>query len=279
MRVSLGAAALVLAIAAPMGAADRPVRKPLASNEREAVLELMKAVDLAQDTDVVSQGDLAWQTHVLKSIHAAYVPFQLGLGELAGNAKSAAMYVRVVSRHDGYRSTDETSALREWVVQRTPVAPPPLETVAIGPGEMPVGLATQSTRRAIAAPAEASAILSLRERQYEREKSAAGAPERRGGTALLDPTRFPFEEYYFFDIKGPRIERALAVPPGEYDVFIAFVDRKRLKTSTPTVVRHTIVVPDFWNLELHLSSLILVSDVHTRKAALPAREQVEHPYT
>ena len=278
MRVPVGVVALVVSIGASAGAADRLVRKPLASDERAAVLALMNAVDLAQQTDVVSSDPLAWQAHVLKSTDLAYVPFQLALGDVARTAKTAALYVRVVSRHDGYRSAEETSALREWVTTGTPLPPARMETVTFGPGELPFGLATRSSRRAVAAPAEASAVLALRQRQYERDR-AADAESHRHEANQRDPYRFPFEEYYFFDVKSPHVDRALAVPPGEYDVFAAFMDRGRVKTSSPTVVRHTIAVPDFWNLELRLSSVILVSDVHTLKAALPMKDQIERPYT
>ena len=60
-----------------------------------------------------------------------------------------------------------------------------------------------------------------------------------------DPFRFPFEEYYFADVKGKLIERALTLPPGQYDLFIALVDRAKVPTSSPTVIRRTIDVPNF----------------------------------
>jgi hypothetical protein len=272
--------ALVVSTAAILVAADAPVRKPLTTDERAALIALIKAVDLAQGSDIVSTIDLPWETHVLKSIDTAYVPFRLTLNPLTDALKSAAMYVRVVSRHGGYRSTEENSLLREWAMQGGNMAPPPLTTVAFGPGELPIGgPATSSSRRAVAAPAEASAVLAYQAKQYEKEKAAAEAAKKREETKQRDPYRFPFEEYYFFDVKSAPVERAMAVPPGEYDVFIGLVDRGRVKTSTPTVVRHTITVPDFWNLELRLSSLILASDVHTIGAPLAMKDQVEHPYT
>ncbi len=43
-------------------------------------------------------------------------------------------------------------------------------------------------------------------------------------------------------------------------------------------MRRTITVPDFWNDQLALSSLILARDVRPLKAALAAPQQVEHPY-
>src|SRR5581483_3672189 len=214
--------ALVLAMTAVVGAADPPVRKPLASDERAALLALLKAVDLAQDTDIVSAADLPWTADVLKAIDVAYVPFRLGVAEWAESSKSAAMYVRVVSRHDGYRSSDESSSLREWAMHGGNAPPEPLQTIVFNPGELPIGgPAVRSSRRATAAPAEASAILAMQQKQYEKEKAAAEAARARAETRQRDPYRFPFEEYYFFDARGGRVDRALAVPPGEYDVFVA----------------------------------------------------------
>ena len=69
-------AAAVLARADAAGAA--PKRKPLGRNEREAVLALIKAVDLAQANDTGSDPDLAWDHHILKSTnYNGYVPFTL----------------------------------------------------------------------------------------------------------------------------------------------------------------------------------------------------------
>src|SRR6478672_5241655 len=91
-------AVAVLARADPLAAAP-PKRKPLGPNEREAVLALIKAVDLAQANDAASDPDLAWDHHILKSAnYNGYVPFTL---TPAKPYKATAMYVRAVSRHDG----------------------------------------------------------------------------------------------------------------------------------------------------------------------------------
>jgi hypothetical protein len=280
MRLRAASALAVLCVAA-VSAADSPARRALSSEERAALLALIKAVDLAQETDVVSPVALPWSADALKSTDVAYVPFRLDLAPLSPLPKSAAMYVRAVSRHDGVRTKEEDSSLREWVV-RGGSAPPnrSFDTVVFNPGELPIGgLAVTSSRRSVAAPAEASALLALQEKQIAQEKAAEETARRREEVRQRDPYRFPFEEYYFFDVKAPRVERALGVPPGEYDVFVAVIDRARGKTSSPVVVRHTISVPDFWNLELQLSDLILVSDVRTLSSALQPKQQAEHPYT
>jgi hypothetical protein len=263
----------------PLTAAP-PKRKLLGPNEREAVLAIVKAVDLAQAVDATSDATLAWDHHVLKSAnYTAYVPFTV----TAANAayKSTAMYVRAVSRHDGVRSSSEHSYMREWLLNNRDLMPRQAETVYVGIGEMPVaGLAGASTRQATAAAAAASASLALQQKDLEKQQRAAAEAKRKAETRELDPLLFPFEEYFFFDMGSARsVGRALALPPGEYDVYVGLIDRARIKTSSPAVVRRTITVPDFWSDQLALSSLILARDIRPLKAALAAPQQVEHPYS
>lgn len=285
-RVGLLALAFAtLAFARPVGTAGPPTRRSLDSRERDAVLSLLTAVDLAQDVDAKSDAGLAWDSHVLKAgDEVAYVPFRLTLSGVADGFTSTAMYVRVVSRRDGVRVSEERSFLREWVLHGGGAVPRRAETVYVGPGEFPVGLAAGSTRPSVSGPGAASAALALQERQYEKQRTAAAEAKTKQEAGQRDPLIFPFEEYYFYELKTSRageprsVERALSLPPGEYDVFVALVDRGRLKTSSPTILKRTITVPDFWNDRLALSSLILSKDVHPLKAPLAAPQQAEHPY-
>jgi hypothetical protein len=273
-------------LSARLGAADPPRRKPLDPGQRSALVTLINAVDLAQQRDADADASLTWDNHILKARdQTAYVPFRVTLAAAADAFKSAAMYVRAVSRHDGYRTAEEHSAVRDWLARGGDAPPPRRETVFIGPGEMPIGgPAAGSGRRAVQAPAEASAILGLQQRDYEKQKAAAEAAKKRAETRERDPYLFPYEEYYFLDLKSSRgdarlVERALALPPGEYDVYVAFLDRARQKTSSPSILRRTVTVPDYWNDRLALSSLILVSGINTLKAPLSRERQIERPYT
>ncbi|HEV3139943.1 MAG TPA: hypothetical protein VGY57_05485 [Vicinamibacterales bacterium] len=276
--LTLGAA--VIAVVHAAGAAGPPVRTPLDPAQRNAVLVLMHAVDVAQESDATSDA-IDWTNHLLKAPdQTAYVPFRVTL-PAAQTPKSAALYVRAVSRHDGFRSKMEHSVLREWV-ERGGGAPPPLQqTMRVSPGEMPVGgPGVSSSRQNIQAATEASTMLTLQQRQFEKEKAAAEAAKKKEEAKERNPDLFPFEEYYFADVKGSRaIERALALPPGEYDVFIALVDRSKVGASAPAVIRRTIRVPDYWNDELSLSPVILVKEFRQLKAPLSAKDQPEHPYT
>jgi hypothetical protein len=279
----------MLAVAA--GGAARAVdaapakRKPLGPNEREAVLALIKAVDLAQATDSPSDPALTLDHHIFKGAnYTGYVPFTLTPAPAA--YKSTAMYVRAVSRHDSMRSSSEHSFMRDWLLYNRDVMPRQAETVSVGIGEMPLaGLAGASSRQSTAAAAAASAMLAMQQKDMDKQRSAAEEAKRKAEARELDPLLFPFEEYFFFDLGNARggelrtVERALALPPGEYDVYVAVIDRARIKTSSTAIVHRTIVVPDFWSDRLALSSLILARDVRARKSVFAASQQVEHPYT
>ena len=270
-------AAAVLARVEPAGAAP-PKRKSLGPNEREAVLALIKAVDLAQANDAGSDPDLAWDHHVLKSAnYTGYVPFTL---TPAKAYKATAMYVRAVSRHDGMRSSSEHSYLRDWLLNKRDVMPRQSETVYVGIGEMPLaGLAGASSRQSTAAAAAASAALTMQVKELEKASRAEAEAKRKAESRELDPLLFPFEEYFFLELgTGRAAERALALPPGEYDVYVGMIDRARIKTSSPAIVRRTVTVPDFWSDQLALSSLILARDVRALKTAFAAPQQAEHPY-
>jgi hypothetical protein len=270
-------AATVLARVEPSGAAP-PKRKSLGPNEREAVLALIKAVDFAQANDTGSDPDLAWDHHILKSAnYTGYVPFTL---RPAKPYKATAMYVRAVSRHDGMRSSSEHSYLRDWLVNNRDVMPRQSETVYVGIGEMPLaGLAGASSRQATAAAAAASAALTMQVKEMEKASRAESEAKRKAEARELDPLLFPFEEYFFLELgTGRAVERALALPPGEYDVYVGMLDRARIKTSSAAVVRRTVTVPDFWSDQLALSSLILARDVRALKTAFAAPQQAEHPY-
>jgi hypothetical protein len=184
------------------------------------------------------------------------------------------------------RSSSEHSFVRDWLLHQKDVMPKQPETMYVGVGEMPTaGIAGGSTRQATAAAAAASAFLLMQEKDMLRQQRADAEAKRKAEARERDPFLFPFEEYFFIEAGTARageprsIERALALPPGEYDVYIAIVDRARIKTSSPAIIRRTLTVPDFWNDRLALSPLILASDVRPLKAPLPAAQQIEHPYT
>lgn len=262
-------------------------RKPLDKAEQTVLLSLLKAVDEAQAGAASSDDDLDWSPSVLKSRNdTAYVPFTLTLNGPPDLFKSAGMYVRVVSRHDEMTAVGEHSFIRDALAHGGDVAPKSAETVFLGPGEMPIGgPGVSSSRPSIQGPSEASARLALQQKEFERQKAEQEKTKNAAETKRHDPLFFPFEDYYFLDVKNARgtdsraIERALALPAGEYDVYIALADRTRTKNGgTTSVVKRRLTVPDFWNERLAVSSLMLVNEVRALNAPLAEQQQVERPY-
>ena len=86
-----------------------------------------------------------------------------------------------------------------------------------------------------------------------------------------------------------RITRALALPPGEYELFVAMKERSTsvpMVTSTPPtaspsrsgLLRHAVAAPDFSKAELQTSSILLASAVQPVTGQLTAAEQEANPY-
>ncbi len=120
---------------------------------------------------------------------------------------------------------------------------------------------------------------------YVRATRREAAPHSRGRTT---PARYPFDLIFPVDLAGPpegpvRITRGFAVPPGEYDVYVALRERApdpavpgpRLKTG---VLKQPLSVPDFWARELATSSVILADRIETLPEAPGADEVLERPY-
>lgn len=173
-------------------ASDPPSRKPLDVNQRAALVALISAVDAAQQREIDdAQAPVAWGNHILKARdHIAYVPFTLTLPAESDAFRSTGIYVRAVSRHDGFRTVEERSRVRDWLARGGDLPPARRETVSVGPGEMPVGgPALSSSRRSVQAPAEASAILSLQQREYRSRKKRRMRRRKRKRRSVI-PTCF-----------------------------------------------------------------------------------------
>jgi hypothetical protein len=275
---------VVAAASPPIMAASR---QPLGPKERAAVIALLDAVDAAQRNGVDADARVLWDAHVLKSAaRRAYVPFLVSLDGLDAPFTSGAIYVRAVTRprtSDGSVAVEQHSELRSWLRGAQPAFHMG-ETVSINAGELPVGgPAVSSSRRSTQAAAESFAVLELQRRAMEKDKAEAAAAQKRAEER--DPSLFPFEEYYFFDGKSFRdvahriVGRAIPLPPGEYDLYIAITDRSGKKPEPPVILERRLTVPDFWNDELRLSSLILTGELQMRSAPLVEKERGQQPYT
>jgi hypothetical protein len=82
-----------------------------------------------------------------------------------------------------------------------------------------------------------------------------------------------------------RITRAIALPPGDYELFVAVRERsaaaaKNQATPAPRtgMLRHAVLAPDFNKAELQTSSVILATTVEPVSGQLSPAEQEANPY-
>ena len=275
MTAALAAIVVAAAVSESVRAAGRPALGP---KEQAAVIALLDAVDVAQREGTDADARILWDTHVLKSAaHKAYIPFTISLDGLTDSFERGAVYVRAVAKGT---SIEQHSELRAWI--RSGQSPTHIgESVSVNAGEMPVGgPGVMSSRRTTQQAAESSAVLELQRRTIEKEREQA---EKRA--AERDPALFAYEEYYFFDQKSFHdrshrlFSRAIALPPGEYDFYVGILDRAAKKTERPILLERRVTVPDFWNDDLRLSTLILATDMQLLAAPLVSKQQGEQPYT
>jgi hypothetical protein len=103
----------------------------------------------------------------------------------------------------------------------------------------------------------------------------------------FDQARYPFELIFPVQLAGHdepvRITRGFAVPPGEYDVYVALRERAPdLLASEPrlkaAVLKQPLSVPDFWAGELATSSVMLADRIEPLLEAPAADNALERPY-
>ena len=100
---------------------------------------------------------------------------------------------------------------------------------------------------------------------------------RSGNVEGTSPTA---EDIYFFEPpKDGRLRRALWLPPGNYEVFVAMRERPVGKGLPKiTLLKQPLTVPDL-SKDLAISSLILAEAVEPASGALNQKQQLTQPYS
>ncbi len=111
-----------------------------------------------------------------------------------------------------------------------------------------------------------------------------GAEPATGGAAV----RYPFDLVFPVELpagaSGPiRITRGFAVPPGEYDVYVAVLESRADPEAAglrprAAVLKQPLSVPDFWTGELATSSVLIADRIDTLASAPAPEEVLERPY-
>ncbi|MBI1873574.1 MAG: hypothetical protein HYS05_06765 [Acidobacteria bacterium] len=233
-----------------------------ASDGQPRMLSYVERVEvdkLSQLVDAVAAGQLPggdawlkWQNHFLRAPDGkTYVPFAISIEEAPEGFESVAVYVRVSPRTPQSGSGPKTASDFE------------------------------SAAGAVSAP----------ERLFSRGAPTAGEASARLAALELSlrPLRsHPFEDAHFVSFgrlpasQAHVVRRALAVPAGEYDVYVSVREREssvtRGRAPKWAVIKRSLEVPDFSRSELSVSSVIVADRLEPLRAPLQAKEQIERPY-
>ena len=110
---------------------------------------------------------------------------------------------------------------------------------------------------------------------------AAAAAKAKANARGGDST-YAFEDVYFLPEVPTQVERAMELPAGDYDVFIAMAERakdKKAQATAKTVVfTQPLSVPST-GTTLTTSSVILAKSIEQATAQLTGQQQLEQPYT
>jgi hypothetical protein len=123
------------------------------------------------------------------------------------------------------------------------------------------------------------------------KKPEAGAAASTAGSKENKPPEYPFADIYFLandkfatssTPDAIDVARALELPPGEYDVYIAMREKPSRDRKAPppktVVLVHSLSVPDLMK-GLTTSSVILAKGLDASPAQLTGQQQLEQPYT
>jgi len=94
----------------------------------------------------------------------------------------------------------------------------------------------------------------------------------------VGPAKYPWETLQPVEIPADGLlSRAIALPPGSYDIFVA-VREKGVTPAKVGVVRHELTVPAFASADLTTSSIILARSLEQLPSALAPEKQQDNPY-
>jgi hypothetical protein len=119
--------------------------------------------------------------------------------------------------------------------------------------------------------------------------AAAPAPannnDRNRNQNQNDRVTYPWDNVHFLEVPADgKVQRAFAVKPGNYEMFIAVKERtpeKQERNAPPAktaVLRRDITLPDFTKPELQTSSVIIANSIEPVTSPVSPAQQQEQPY-
>ena len=241
------AALILLAASASVGQSRKQPRR-VGLDERALLQKIVE--DAAAGQRVAGHAWLKWTPHFLRAAGGkTYVPFTLRIEEAPGAFASAAMYVRVAPRGDEGRAGKRAEGV--------------LNVTGVATGDLPVN--SPERRAGPGAPTATDASLMLR-----------SLTAKRGSDA------YPFEATYgvvsLAHDNGATLQRAFEIKAGEYDVYIALLERDRDGEKRWALLKQPLTVPSFAGEGLRVSSAILAERIVPLQTPVPVAQQVERPY-
>jgi hypothetical protein len=115
------------------------------------------------------------------------------------------------------------------------------------------------------------------------EKTDKDDKDKKEAKTPPPPPSYPWQNIYFIEVpQDGKIARAIAVAPGEDEMFVAVKERaKDDKSKTPPkigVLQKSLTVPDFNNGQLATSEVIVAKGIEQLQQPLPQNKLAENPY-
>ena len=240
--------ALVACMASTPAAQSRRQPGRVGLDEQARLHDIVE--DAAVGEAVGGRAWLKWTPHFLRGADGkTYVPFTVRVHEVPGAFRAAAMYVRVAPRGDEGRTARRADGVRN--------------AVGVAPGDIPVN--SPERRQGLGAPTATDASLMLRSLTAKRQDSS-----------------YPFEDAYGVEAAledgVATIRRAFAVAPGEYDLYIALLERGGKGKQELALLKQPVTVPNLAQGGLRVSSLILADRIEVLPSPATSAEQPARPY-
>ena len=114
--------------------------------------------------------------------------------------------------------------------------------------------------------------------------TTAGTAGNKDDKKKDDRVEYPWDNIHFADVpETGKVSRAMAVPGGDYEVFLAVKEKTTGDRKQPPqkvgLLRKELSVPDFSSTELTTSSVIVADTVEPVQTAMTNEQQQENPYT
>jgi hypothetical protein len=242
-------ASLVLVSALPSDAQRRRELKRIGLDEQAALTQIVD--NAAEGKHTEGNAWLTWVPHFLRGPdRKTYIPFTLKVEEAPGAFRAAAMYVRVAPRGDLGRAARKAEGVKN--------------ALGVATGEMPVN--SPERRQGAGAPTASDSSIMLRSL-----------------TQRTTMDGYPYEAAYGIETRGAgsqlaTVQSGFGVLPGEYDLYIALLERDVKGQKKWAVLKQPITVPDLATSALRMSSVILADRVDQLRDVIPEGERPLRPY-